>query len=349
MLNQPLRYPQHVRRLGLLALWAAAMFAGRQLSGAAHELGHAAIALALCGRVDAISLWAILAPPITEVSGLSTASRAIVVISGVLTTAAISVAVLFLIPWRKLPDWLSSTAAAFTVYFIMGLAAFAYYVFSTGNNDAANFIKHSGGNPYVVFLLAGVGFIALLLQFLSRTNVVECASAAYSTLAADTRLPASGGALLMGLLFVVLSWQMAGRSSPYHKVPVGVAVLLDGVALQNTSAKADIRDGRAEVLYEGSWYTASFSTLEPGGSVALYYNSSFTNCGGAALPKEIYSPEKVRISATGYSPHHYAAEINGKNPRVSAQWTNRLSEVLAAPEASRAGRSGSTGNSPPNG
>lgn len=46
-----------VRRVGSLALWAAAMFVGRQLAGVVHEVGHAVVGLALGWRVDSMQPW----------------------------------------------------------------------------------------------------------------------------------------------------------------------------------------------------------------------------------------------------------------------------------------------------
>ena len=36
----------------------------------------------------------------------------------------------------------------------------------------------------------------------------------------------------------------------------------------------------------------------------------------------------VSISLAGYGTHHYRADVNGQNPRVSAQWMNKLAAVL---------------------
>lgn len=311
-------------KLGILAIWAAAMFAGRQLAGAAHELGHALVTLALGGRVDSIQPWPVMGAPLTEVSGLSTLSRAVVDISGIVAVTGIAVAALALIPWRKLSAVTASALAVFLAFFLVGVGSFAYHAFSTGANDAANFVQHSGASRQLVFIVAAGAFIAVLWLYLNRTEVASSVVAAWSGPGEQDR-PRIGYATAALLLafFLAVSFLVAGKPQPYNRVPVGLAVLLDGIAIQNTDRTSGIQDGEARVRHAGEWFTAGFGHVEPGRSVSLFY-STFTNGAGATLPAEIYSPSEIRILSPGYSTHHYRAEVNGQNPRVSAQWSNRL-------------------------
>jgi hypothetical protein len=267
---------------------------------------------------------------------LSTFNRALVDLSGVLATTAIAVAALFLIPRRKLSAFSASALAVCLLFFIAGPGGFGSYAFSTGANDAANFIRHSGASRSLVFVIAEAVFFALLWLFINRTDVASSVIAAWQGSAQkdQARIGYADAALLLAF-FAGFGFLLAGEQPPYRKVPVGLAVLLDGVAIQNSDPRSPIAGGAARVQHAGEWFTAGFEHVDPGHSVSLFY-SGFTNHAGATLPAEIYSPSEIQISSPGYGAHHYRAEVNGQNPRVSMQWSNRLEVVLPRSEGSRA-------------
>lgn len=324
-----------MKRVCLLSVWAAAMFVGRQLAGALHELGHALVGMALGGRVESIQLWPVLGQPITDITGLSNASRAIVDLSGVIVMAIISVACLLLIPWRRLSALTASSIAAFLLFFVAGSGAISFFAFSTGLNDASNFILHSGANRHLAFLLSCGAFLALVWLFVSRTDMVARVLEAFAGPEQPAKNhPGPTAQALLASFFLVVAFALYGLPEPAKRMQVGLAVLLDGVGIKNMDSRAEILAGEAQVHYRGEWFRAGFGALKPGATVELFYES-FTNSAGDHLPPEVYSPAQVRISAPGYSSHNYRAEVNGQNPRVSAQWSNRLSALPLGGDSGR--------------
>jgi hypothetical protein len=167
--------------------------------------------------------------------------------------------------------------------------------------------------------------------FVSRTHPASRALAAYSR-GGPHAMPQSKytPAVIVTSFFLVLSFVLTGKPPNFNPMPVGLAVLLDGISIQNTQSTIPIQNAEARVYHAGDWYTARFGSLEPRQAVALFYHS-FTNSTGTSLPAEIYSPSQIQISSPAHAPHIYKAEVNGQNPRVSAQWSKRLGEVLPSP------------------
>ncbi len=82
----------------------------------------------------------------------------------------IAAAAAFLVPWRKLGALVASSHTVSVVCFLMGLGVFTFYAFSTGFNDAANFIRHSGADRTVMFLISATVFVLVIRVVVDRLN-----------------------------------------------------------------------------------------------------------------------------------------------------------------------------------
>jgi hypothetical protein len=142
-----------------LTLLAAAAFAGRNLAGALHELGHAAVALLLGGTVEHVQSWHFIGTPLTYVSGLTDTQRAVMDISGMLLSNALGVAALLVVPWAKLSARWATTLAVFLCFFIIQTGPLALQSLNgSPNNDGSNFVRHCGCSPWVAVLVGATAF-----------------------------------------------------------------------------------------------------------------------------------------------------------------------------------------------
>ena len=151
-----------------------ALFAGWNLAGAVHELGHAAATLALGGRVTSLKLWFFLGATNTATYGLSNSKGAITLLCGMLPTNALGVLALMVVPWHRLSAPVAVVSALFLFDFVLEAWPFAFeFALPPVANDSELFVLYSRCDDLLVSFIGLIILSGSLWIWFSRTRFLH--------------------------------------------------------------------------------------------------------------------------------------------------------------------------------